>query len=50
MKDGTTYYHQRAEEVRALAIGILDLKERKRVVQIADDYENLARNSQPSRR
>ena len=42
MHDGSIYYHLRAEEVRAVAMGILDLKERHRLVQIADDYERLS--------
>jgi hypothetical protein len=42
MRDGTNYYHVRSEEIRAVAAGILDPKERARIVQIADDYEKLA--------
>ena len=37
------YYHHRAEEVRMIAQGIFDDKERARVIQIADDYEELAK-------
>ena len=40
------YYHQRAEEVREIAQGIFDQNERARVMQIADDYERLARESE----
>ena len=44
MNDHSKYYHLRAEEIRAVALGILDLKERNRITEIADDYERLSRN------
>jgi diguanylate cyclase (GGDEF)-like protein/PAS domain S-box-containing protein len=40
------YYHLRAEEVRKVGEGIFDHKERARVLQIADDYEQLARKTE----
>jgi hypothetical protein len=44
------YYHDRAEEVRTIAQGIFDPNERARVMQIADDYEQLARESEAKSR
>jgi len=42
MHDGANYYRVRAEEVRTCALAILDLKERTRIMQIADGYVRLA--------
>jgi hypothetical protein len=46
-------YRLRADEARAVAVGIFDWEERKKLLQIADEYEQRARdvegiaNSQP---
>jgi len=42
MRDGTSYFRVRAAEVRAVGLQILDAKERKRILEIAESYDNLA--------
>ena len=35
-------YRQRAEELRTIAAGIMDLKARATVIEVAEDYERMA--------
>jgi len=42
-KERAFLYRQRAEELRAIAEDIKDANNRKVLVQIADDYDRLAR-------
>lgn len=48
MNDQSKYYRLRAAEVRAIAMGIINLKERDRVEMIAEAYDNLARAPRPT--
>jgi hypothetical protein len=40
------HYHRRAEEIRAISKGIFDHIERKTLIEIAEEYEQLAREAQ----
>lgn len=42
----TKHYRRRAEELRVIAEGIFDRDERKTLVEIADEFEQLARDAE----
>ena len=41
------HYRQRAQELRMIATGIYDEEERKNLIKIAEEYEQLVREMEP---
>lgn len=43
-QDAATRYRQHAEEIRVIAAGVMDKKNRKSLLEVAEDYERMARS------